>query len=120
MIVDNDFNPQEAEHYLAERIVSDMLKKGMFKISKEERKHVTRYTAKVVVVSPEAEEKTDVRCKDCIYYQMEDEPPHITTFMECTRPNPEDPDWFAKWHFRSENDTCPYGVRKKKESKVQE
>ena len=50
--VDKSFIPQEAERYLAEKITADMLSNGLCKFSREERKHVTRYTAKVTVVFP--------------------------------------------------------------------
>lgn len=68
--------------------------------------------------TPEESENGTVRCKDCIYYQWENELPGITEFMECTRPDPEDPEWHLKYHFKSDNDTCPHGVRKKKESEA--
>lgn len=127
--VDKSFIPQEAEHFLAEKIAGDILQKGLCKFSREERKHVTRYTATVTVVfpgeesvgeetqeQPESPEESDdgtVRCKDCIYYREEDELPHITPFMECARPNPDDPEWHLKYHFKNDNDTCPHGVRRK-------
>lgn len=50
--VDKNFIPQEAEHYLAEKIAGDILQNGLCKFSREEREHVTRYTAKVTVVFP--------------------------------------------------------------------
>lgn len=48
--VDKSYIPQEAERYLAEKIVADILQKGLCEFSREEQKHVTRYTAKVTVV----------------------------------------------------------------------
>ena len=53
--VDKSFIPQEAERYLAEKIAADMLSKGLCKFSREERCHVTRYTATVKVVFQDME-----------------------------------------------------------------
>jgi len=51
-----------------------------------------------------------VKCKDCKYWQMENELPGISEFMECTRVDESDPDWWKKWHFRGPEDSCEYGV----------
>lgn len=50
--VNKSFIPQEAAHYLAEKIAGDILQKGLCEFIREEREHVTRYTAKVTVVFP--------------------------------------------------------------------
>jgi hypothetical protein len=50
-----------------------------------------------------------VKCKDCKYWQMEDELPGISEFMECTRIDENDPDWWKKYHFRGPEDSCEYG-----------
>ena len=42
---------------------------------------------------------------------MEDELPGISEFMECTRINENDPDWWKKWHFRGPDDSCEYGEK---------
>lgn len=54
--VNKSFIPQEAERYLAEKIAADMLSNGLCKFSREERKHITRYTATVTVVFPGEEQ----------------------------------------------------------------
>lgn len=53
-----------------------------------------------------------IKCKECKYWQMEDELPGISEFMECTRVDENDPDWWKKWHFRGPEDSCKYGERK--------
>ena len=52
-----------------------------------------------------------MKCKDCKYWQMENEFPGISEFMECTRVDENDPDWYLKWHFRGPNDSCKYGEK---------
>ena len=56
--VDKNSIPQEAEHYLAEKIAGDILQKGLCKFSREEREHVTRYTAKVTVIFPDMKKES--------------------------------------------------------------
>lgn len=53
-----------------------------------------------------------MKCKDCKYWQMEDELPGITAFMECTRVDESDPDWWKKWHWRGPEDSCEHGERR--------
>lgn len=53
-----------------------------------------------------------MKCKDCKYWQLEDELPGITAFMECTRIDENDPDWWKKWHWRGAEDSCEHGERK--------
>jgi len=53
-----------------------------------------------------------IKCKECKYWQMEEEFPGISEFMECVRVDKSDPDWYKKWHFRGPEDSCEYGERK--------
>ena len=55
-----------------------------------------------------------IKCKECKYWQRENEPPWISEFMECTRVDENDPDWWKKWHFREPEDSCKYGEKKVK------
>ena len=54
----------------------------------------------------------NMKCKDCKYWEMEEELPGISEFMECTRVDKNDPDWWKKWHWRGPEDSCEYGERK--------
>jgi len=42
---------------------------------------------------------------------MEEELPGISEFMECTRVDENDHDWWKKWHFRGPDDSCEYGEK---------
>ncbi len=53
-----------------------------------------------------------MKCKDCKYWKLEDELPHITSFMECTLVDKEDPDWHLKYHFKGPEDSCERGKKK--------
>ena len=53
-----------------------------------------------------------MKCKHCKFWNVEDELPYISEFMECTRVNEKDPDWWKKYHFRGPEDSCEYGVLK--------
>ena len=55
-----------------------------------------------------------IKCKECKYWQIEDELPWISEFMECTRIDENDPDWWKKYHFRGPDDSCEYGERREK------
>ena len=47
-----------------------------------------------------------VRCKECMYWKLEDELPHITAFMECVHSGP------YKGNYTDKDFYCAYGERK--------
>lgn len=52
------------------------------------------------------------KCKNCKYWKLEDELPWISEFMECTRVDESDPDWYLKWHFKDPEQSCEHWERK--------